>query len=231
MGSGIDALVVERPRAEAVGGKLRPEPAEPGVDVELGGTVGGGRRDHPHEAVLLAQRQRGERGPLGAHAGKAAFVGDAHHPAVEVVGPGMVGAHEEAGLAAALRHLGAAVPAHVEERAQLAVARRARRGSARPRSRRCESAGRLPLGGKAHQQRVLAEQDLPLARRVLRIAVDRHVVAPGRVGHARWSWCRRSAAAASEGRSVACRFIWRLSLASCAATLRASCGVDAILIR
>ena len=51
------ALVVERPGSEFVGRKLGPEAAEPRIDIEGGRAVGGRGRDHPDEAVLLAQRQ------------------------------------------------------------------------------------------------------------------------------------------------------------------------------
>ena len=120
----------------------------------------------------------------------------------EIVGPGMIGAGEDAGLAAALRHLGAAVPAHVEERAQLAVA------VARDEDRHAgiivgaEGAGPGPLRGKAHQQRVLAEQDLParVPDAADRCRPTRRCARARRPGA--WSWCRRSAAAASRGRSA-----------------------------
>ncbi len=197
-----DALVVERPAAETVRGQLRPEPAEPGVDVEAVSRVRRRRRDHPHEAVLLAQRQLGERAALGAHAGEAALVGNAHHLAGQIVRPGMIGAGEDAGFAATLSHLGAAVPAHVEEGAQLAVA------VARDQDRHAgiivgaKGAGPGPLRCKAHQQRVLAKQDRLLARQMLRIRVDSHVVAPGRIGQMRGLGIDVVSAAASRGRSA-----------------------------
>jgi hypothetical protein len=135
--------------------------------------------------MLLAQRQLGQRRPLVAHAGEAALVGNADHLARQIVGPRMIGAREGARRAVALRHLGAAMPAHVEKRAQLAVA------PAHDEDRHAglivgaEGAGRGPQRGEAHQDRMLPEQDLLLAGEMLRIRVDRRVVAPGCIGQAR----------------------------------------------
>src|SRR5262249_43451949 len=42
-----------------------------------------------------------------------------------------------------------------------------------------EASGRGPFRGEADQDRVLPEQDLPLARQMLRIDVNRDIVAPG----------------------------------------------------
>jgi hypothetical protein len=76
------------------------------------------------------------------------------------------------------------MPADIEERAQSAVA------SSRHEDRYAaivigaEGAGYCPLGSETHQDGMLPEQDLLLAGEVVRIRVDRGVIAPGRIGHA-----------------------------------------------
>src|SRR4029079_15294469 len=150
---------------------------------EIGRTIRRRRRDHPDQPVLLAQGQFSKRRSFGAHVRKATLVGDAYHLSGEVVGPCMVRAGEKTRRAAALGYLGAAVPAHIEERAQFAVA------PAHDQYRhpdiviRAEVTGLGPLRSTAHQDRVLAEKDLLLLGQMLGVGVDRHVIAPGRIGH------------------------------------------------
>src|SRR5882757_1146437 len=95
----------------------------------------------------------------------------------------MIGAREQTSAAAALGHLGAAMPAHIEECAQPAVATAHDQDGHAGIIIGAEAAGRRPLRGESHHDRVLAEQDPLLGGETLRIGVDRHIVAPGRVGH------------------------------------------------
>src|SRR5882757_9077329 len=95
----------------------------------------------------------------------------------------MIGAREQTSAAAALGHLGAAMPAHIEECAQPAVATAHDQDGHAGKIIGAEAAGRRPLRGESHHDRVLAEQDPLLGGETLRIGVDRHIVAPGRVGH------------------------------------------------
>src|SRR5215469_6397694 len=74
-----NALVIECPGVKPVRGKLRTEPAQPRVDVELTCTVSGRCRKHPYQTIFLAQRKGNERGSVDAHPRKAALVRNTHH--------------------------------------------------------------------------------------------------------------------------------------------------------
>ena len=96
----------------------------------------------------------------------------------------MIGAREQPRAAAALGHLGAAVPAYIQERAQLDRRARARPGSARRHSRRCR---KLPGADHSEAKPIrigcCRNRMLLFAGETPGVGVDRHVVAPGRIGH------------------------------------------------
>ena len=96
----------------------------------------------------------------------------------------MIGAGEGAGLTGVLGYLGAAMPANVEERAQPSIAAAHQQNWHAGIVIGAVGAGARPFRGEAHQQWMPAEQLLLLASEMLRIGVDRHVVAPGRIGQA-----------------------------------------------
>ena len=177
----VEVIAVELPERE-----VGAEAVEPRLDVEVARAIGRGRRQHPDHAVLLGQRQWREARALGADAGEGGcLLGDpAQHP-VGAVGPAVIGAGERAGAAAALRDLGAAMAAGVEESAQLAVP--ATHGEDRHPGvvLGAVGAGLGPIAGKAHDQRTLPDEYVLLALVSLRACERRHLVAPRRLGHAR----------------------------------------------
>src|SRR5271166_3420220 len=59
-GLGNQALVMEVPGCKAEGGKLPSHTTKPQIDIEVGSAIRCGRRNDPHQPILLAQRQLGQ---------------------------------------------------------------------------------------------------------------------------------------------------------------------------
>src|SRR5882724_10208145 len=95
----------------------------------------------------------------------------------------MIGAREQTRAAAALGHFGAAVPAHIQERAQLIVTPPYDQDRHPGIIIGTKVARRRPLRSETHHDRVLAKQDPLLLGQTLGIGVGRHLVAPGRGRH------------------------------------------------
>src|SRR3954471_16733873 len=97
----------------------------------------------------------------------------------------MIRAREQSRLAAALRHLGAAMAAYVEERAQFVIA------SPHDQNRQASmvvgaEASRLgPVRSKTHDQRMLAKKNPLFFGEALGIRVGRYLVAPWVIRHRR----------------------------------------------
>jgi len=73
------ALVVECPVVKLVEGKLRTQPTQPRVDIELSCAISSWCGKHPYQTIFLAQWKGNERGSVGTHPRKAALVRNTHH--------------------------------------------------------------------------------------------------------------------------------------------------------
>ncbi len=163
--------------------RVRRRARKPWIDVEIRRTVRG--RDHPHQTVLLTQRQFDERSAFAAHVRKAALVGNAHH-----VGPRDRRSRHDRGTRTA-----AALP---QPWATLAprwrhTFRNARSLPSRPRTIRTgkpawssvlKAARRGPVRKQSSSdQRMLAKQNPLLLGEAPCVRIDRHLVAPGAIRH------------------------------------------------
>jgi hypothetical protein len=119
--------------------------------------------------VLLAGRQPHQPVRADVETGEARLVGDAEKPSLRIVGPGVIGTDEGAGIAAAFRHWRAAMAADIGEGTQRAV------GPAHQQHRHAGHvlgevvAGLGQARGQAHEQRLAAEQPVAFARGALAV--------------------------------------------------------------
>ena len=177
----VEVVAIELPRRE-----IRPHSGEPRLDVEARRTVGGRCRQHPYHAVFLGERQRREARPLGSDTRKGGhLLGKAAQHAVIAVGPAVIGARECARAAATLGHLGAAMPAYVEEGTQLAVAAPDGQDWHAREIVGPVGAGLWPIAGEPHHDRPPPDEDVLFLPVTLRAGVGAHLVVPGRVRHRR----------------------------------------------
>jgi hypothetical protein len=74
------------------------------------------------------------------------------------------------------------VAAHIQERAKFAIAPAHDKDWHAGIIVGTKRTGRRPVRSEAHEKRILAEQDLLLTGKMLRVNVDRGVVPPGHIG-------------------------------------------------
>ena len=173
-----DRKRVEPQRREVVG-----EGAQLGIDVDRAGlALAQRRRLHEHHAMLLGGRQAHQAVRREIHAGEACLVGRAQQAAGPVIGPGVVGADEDAGIAAALGNRCAAMAADIGEGAKRAVA------AAGQQHRHAgdilgQVIARLGQPGRqAHEDRARAEQPVALEHRAFAAGIGAHAIAEHRAG-------------------------------------------------
>ena len=171
----VDARRDAVDRIERIGlrlqrGEIGNERSEHRIDVDLGRLpLPQRRRAHEDHAVLLAGRQPHQPVRADIEAGEARLVGDAEQPALRVVGPGVIGADEGPGVAAALCHRCAAMAADIGEGAHRAV------GPAHQQHRHAGHvlgdvvAGLGQARRKPHEQRLASKQRVAFARGALAV--------------------------------------------------------------
>ena len=175
----VEVVAIEFPRRE-----IGTHSVEPRLDVEARRAVGGRCRQHPHHAVFLGERQRREAWTLGPDAREGGrLLGKAAQHAVVAVGPAVIGARERARAAATLGHLGAAMPAYVEEGTQLPVAAPDGQDWNAREIVGPVGAGLRPVAGEPHHYGSPPDENLLLPLVALRAGVGAHLVVPWRVGH------------------------------------------------
>jgi hypothetical protein len=140
------------------------------------------RRAHEDHPVLLAGREAHQPVSAEIEAGEARLVGDAEKLALRVVGPGVIGADEGAGVAAALGDRRTTMAADVGEGAHLPIRSPHQQHRHAGRVLGDVVAGLRKPGRQAHEQRLAAEQRVALAGGALAAGIGVDAVAEERVG-------------------------------------------------